>query len=498
MKYKRRNEKYRDAKARTKDWNEMTSRLTKEELKYETARCMDCGVPFCTSDTGCPISNVIPKWNELVFNDRWYDALQRLMMTNNFPEFTGRICPAPCNGACVLGINEDPVNIKSVECAIIDHGFEQGWIKPTPPAHRTGKTVAVIGSGPAGLAAADQLNKAGHLVTVYERSDRPGGLLMYGIPNMKLDEGIVKRRTDLLAAEGIEFICNTTVGEDITVSELKSQFDAVVFAVGSTIPRDLRIPGRELKNINFAMQLLHSNTKALLDDQLEDIRKNLAGKNVVVIGGGDTGNDCLGTSTRHGAKSVTNFELLPNPPNARPKDNPWPQWPRIFRVDYGHTEVATHYGKDPREYSILSKEFVGDEEGNVKGIKTVRVEWKRSDSGAWQMAEVPGSEEFFPADVVLLSMGFLGPEADNLEVQKTKRGTITTVDPNVYKVDKDDNVFAAGDCRRGQSLVVWGIQEGRQCAREVDEYLMGSTRLPGNGSVEQRNYKLLEELAEKV
>ncbi|KAF6063085.1 Pyridine nucleotide-disulfide oxidoreductase family protein [Candida albicans] len=261
---------------------------------------------------------------------------------------------------------------------------------------------------------------------------------------MKLDKGIVKRRTDLLAAEGIEFICNTTVGEDITVSELKSQFDAVVFAVGSTIPRDLRIPGRELKNINFAMQLLHSNTKALLDDQLEDIRKNLAGKNVVVIGGGDTGNDCLGTSTRHGAKSVTNFELLPNPPNARPKDNPWPQWPRIFRVDYGHTEVATHYGK---------------------------------------------TQENTP---------FYQRVSDNLEVQETKRGTITTVDPNVYKVDKDDNVFAAGDCRRGQSLVVWGIQEGRQCAREVDEYLMGSTRLPGNGSVEQRNYKLLEELAEKV
>ena len=498
MKYKRRNEKYREAKSRTKDWKEMTSRLTKEELKYETARCMDCGVPFCTSDTGCPISNVIPKWNELVFNDRWYDALQRLMMTNNFPEFTGRICPAPCNGACVLGINEDPVNIKSVECAIIDHGFEQGWIKPNPPSHRTGKTVAVIGSGPAGLAAADQLNKAGHSVTVYERSDRPGGLLMYGIPNMKLDKGIVKRRTDLLAAEGIEFVCNTTVGEDVTVSELKSQFDAVVFAVGSTIPRDLKIPGRELKNIGFAMQLLHSNTKALLEDQLEDIRKTLEGKNVVVIGGGDTGNDCLGTSTRHGAKSVTNFELLPHPPNARPKDNPWPQWPRIFRVDYGHTEVAAHYGKDPREYSILSKEFVGDEEGNVKGIKTVRVEWKRSDSGAWQMAEVPGSEEFFPADVVLLSMGFVGPESDNLEVEKTKRGTITTIDPNVYKVDRNDNVFAAGDCRRGQSLVVWGIQEGRQCAREVDEYLMGSTRLPGNGSVEQRNYKLLEELAEKI
>lgn len=498
MKYKRRNEKYRPATERSKDWKEMSSRLTKDELKHETARCMDCGVPFCTSDTGCPISNVIPKWNELVFQDRWYDAWQRLMMTNNFPEFTGRICPAPCNGACVLGINEDPVNIKSIECAIIDHAFEQGWVKPQPPTQRTGKTVAVIGSGPAGLAAADQLNKAGHLVTVFERSDRPGGLMMYGIPNMKLDKRLVKRRTDLMAAEGVEYRCNTTVGEDITVEELKSSYDAVVFAVGSTIPRDLKIPGRELTNIKFAMELLHSNTKALLDDNLEEIRKTLAGKHVVVIGGGDTGNDCLGTSTRHGAKSVTNFELLPTPPATRPKDNPWPQWPRIFRVDYGHTEVATHYGKDPREYSILSKEFVDDGEGNVKGIKTVRVEWKRSDSGAWQMAEVPGSEEFFPADVVLLSMGFVGPDADKLEVNKTKRGTIGTLDPNGYKVGSNDNVFAAGDCRRGQSLVVWGIQEGRQCAREVDNYLMGSTRLPGNGSIEQRNYKLLEEYAEKV
>ncbi|QRG37974.1 hypothetical protein FDK38_002363 [Candidozyma auris] len=498
MKYKRRNEKYRDAKTRTKDWNEMTSRLTKEELKYETARCMDCGVPFCTSDTGCPISNVIPKWNELVFKDRWYDALQRLMMTNNFPEFTGRICPAPCNGACVLGINEDPVNIKSVECAIIDHAFEQGWIKPTPPTHRTGMTVAIVGSGPAGLSAADQLNKAGHKVTVYERADRPGGLLMYGIPNMKLDKRLVKRRTDLLAAEGIEFVCNTTVGDDITVEELQSSNDAVIFAVGSTIPRDLSIPGRDLKNIDFAMKLLHSNTKALLENSLEEIRKQITGKHVIVIGGGDTGNDCLGTSTRHGAKSVTNFELLPTPPDARPKDNPWPQWPRVFRVDYGHSEVAAHYGKDPREYSILSKEFVGDDEGNVKGIKTVRVEWKRSDSGAWQMAEVPGSEEFFAADIVLLSMGFLGPETDKLQVSKTKRGTISTADPSGYKVSGQENLFAAGDCRRGQSLVVWGIQEGRQCAREVDNYLMGSTRLPGNGSVEQRNFKLLEEFAEKV
>ena len=498
MKYRRRNEKYRPPEVRTKDWNEMTSRLTKGELQHETARCMDCGVPFCTSDTGCPISNIIPKWNELVFKDRWYDALQRLMMTNNFPEFTGRICPAPCSGACVLGINDDPVNIKSVECAIIDHGFEQGWIKPNPPKHRTGKTVAVIGSGPSGLAAADQLNRAGHTVTVYERADRPGGLLMYGIPNMKLDKGIVKRRTDLLAAEGIQFVCNTTVGEDVALADLKAAHDAVIYAVGSTIPRDLCIPGRDLKNIDFAMNLLYSNTKALLDKNLEEVRKTIAGKHVVVIGGGDTGNDCLGTSTRHGAQSVTNFELLPTPPNNRPKDNPWPQWPRVFRVDYGHTEVATHYGKDPREYSILSKEFVGDGDGNVAGIKTVRVEWKCSDSGLWQMAEVPGSDKFFPADVVLLSMGFVGPETDKLDIGKTKRGTIPTCDPSGYRVSGTDNLFAAGDCRRGQSLVVWGIQEGRQCAREVDLYLMGSTRLPGNGSIEQRDFRLLENMAEKL
>lgn len=497
MKYKRRNEKYRPAKSRTSDWNEMTNRLESKELKHETARCMDCGVPFCTSDTGCPISNVIPKWNELIFQDRWYDALQRLLMTNNFPEFTGRICPAPCMGACTLGVIDDPVNIKSVECAIIDHGFQQGWIKPNPPTFSTGKTVAIIGSGPSGLAAADQLNRAGHKVKVYERSDRPGGLLMYGIPNMKLDKGVVKRRTDLMAAEGVEFICSTNIGEDITIDEIKETNDAVIFAVGSTIPRDLRIPGRALNNINFAMQLLSTNTKALLDNTLEDIKDQIKDKHVIVIGGGDTGNDCLGTSTRHGAKSVTNFELLPTPPNARPKDNPWPQWPRVMRIDYGHSEVSTHYGRDPREYSILSKEFIDDGEGNVKAIKTVRVEWKRSDSGAWQMAEVPGSEELFSADLVLLSMGFVGPEADKFDVNKTPRGTIATTDANGYKVGKD-NLFAAGDCRRGQSLVVWGIQEGRQCARQVDNYLMGSTRLPGNGSIEQRDFKLLEEYAEKV
>ncbi|KAF5100865.1 hypothetical protein D0Z03_000717 [Geotrichum reessii] len=488
--YKRRAEKYRKPADRTKDWAELSTRLTKEELTYQTARCMDCGVPFCQSDSGCPISNIIPKWNELVFQDRWYDALQRLLMTNNFPEFTGRICPAPCEGACVLGINEDPVGIKSVEAAIIDHGFEKGWIVPKPPTHRTGKTIAIIGSGPAGLACADQLNRAGHSVTVYERADRVGGLLMYGIPNMKLDKRIVDRRVNLLKDEGITFITNTNIGEDITVDELRTSNNALVFAAGSTIPRDLNIPGRSLGNIMFAMQLLKWNTQSLLDGDMEGVRDLLHGKNVVVIGGGDTGNDCIGTSVRHGAKSVVNFELLPKPPATRGKDNPWPQWPRIFRVDYGHSEVTAHYGKDPREYCILSKEFVGDENGNVKGIKTIRVEWKKSESGAWQMAEIPNSEEFFPADVVLLSMGFVGPEAQNLEVTRDGRGNIKTAGSG-YKVE--DNMFAAGDCRRGQSLVVWGIQEGRQCAREIDLYLEHSTRLPGNGSIQQRALKAAEE-----
>ncbi|ODQ68214.1 glutamate synthase [Nadsonia fulvescens var. elongata DSM 6958] len=496
MKYRRRGEKYREASSRTKDWEELSTRLTKEDLKYQTARCMDCGVPFCQSDSGCPISNIIPKWNELVFKDRWEEALQRLLMTNNFPEFTGRICPAPCEGACVLGINEDPVGIKSVEAAIIDHGWEMGWMKPRVPVNRSGKTVAVVGSGPAGLAAADQLNHAGHSVIVYERADRVGGLLMYGIPNMKLDKRVVDRRVQLMRDEGVKFVTSTTIGEDIQMEDLRATNDAVVIAVGSTIARDLKIPGRESNNIMYAMQLLKWNTSALLDNQgeLDDVRKLIEGKNVVVIGGGDTGNDCIGTSVRHGAKSVVNFELLPKPPATRAKDNPWPQWPRIFRVDYGHNEVAAHYGKDPREYCINAKEFVA-EEGNVKGIKTVRVEWKKSDTGAWQMSEVHGSEEFFPADLVLLSMGFIGPEAQELKIPRNNRGNVSTTTPASYRVE--NNVFTAGDCRRGQSLVVWGIQEGRQCAREVDLFLMGSTRLPGNGGIEVRDFKMLQELDHK-
>lgn len=458
MKYNRRAEKYRNPKTRTKDWAELSSRLNEDELKFQAARCMDCGVPFCQSDTGCPISNIIPKWNELVFQNQWQDALNRLLMTNNFPEFTGRVCPAPCEGACVLGINEDPVGIKSIECAIIDRGFEMGWMVPTPPKMRTGKNVAIVGSGPAGLAAADQLNRAGHSVTIYERADRIGGLLMYGIPNMKLDKRVVQRRVDLMAAEGVRFVTNCSIGPDdeVSLQSLRDSNDAVVIATGATVARDLKIPNRELEGIHYAMQFLHKNTKSLLDSELADGSYISAkDKHVVVIGGGDTGNDCIGTSVRHGAKSVTNFELLPQPPPERARDNPWPQWPRIYRVDYGHTEVKTHMGKDPREYCVMSKDFVGDDESHVRGINVHRVEWTKSATGGWDMKPVEGSEEFFPADLVLLSMGFLGPE-DRLMgtyVEKDKRSNIKTP-PGQYDTSIA-GVFAAGDCRRGQSLIVW-------------------------------------------
>ena len=457
MKYTRRSEKYRNIKTRTKDWAELSQRLNEDELKYQSARCMDCGVPFCQSDTGCPISNIIPKWTELVFQNQWKDALNRLLMTNNFPEFTGRVCPAPCEGACVLGINEDPVGIKSIECAIIDKGWENGWMIPNPPHERTGKHVAVIGSGPAGLASADQLNRAGHLVTVYERSDRIGGLLMYGIPNMKLDKRVVQRRVDFMAEEGVKFVPSTLVGpdQDISLDSLRESNDAVVISTGATVARDLKIPNRELEGIHYAMSFLHNNTKSLLDSELADGKYISAkGKHVVVIGGGDTGNDCIGTSLRHGAKSVTNFELLPQPPPERARDNPWPQWPRIYRVDYGHSEVKQHYGKDPREYCIMSKDFVGDDEGHVRGINVNRVEWTKSATGGWDMKTVEGSDEFFPADLVLLSMGFLGPEEKLIaDIEKDSRKNVKTP-AGLYNTNMPD-VFAAGDCRRGQSLIVW-------------------------------------------
>ncbi|KAF9584972.1 glutamate synthase [NADH] [Lunasporangiospora selenospora] len=493
MKYKRRGDGYRNPKKRTKDYKEITARLSDDELKVQAARCMDCGIPFCQSNsTGCPIGNIIPKWNDLVFKDQWQDALNRLMMTNNFPEFTGRVCPAPCEGSCVLGINELPVAIKSIECAIIDRGFEMGWIKAKPPMMRTGKKVAIIGAGPAGLAAADQLNKAGHSVVVYDRNDRIGGLLMYGIPNMKLDKDIVQRRVDLMAAEGVKFVVNAHVGVTHDVARIRYENDALILAMGATWPRDLQIPNRNLDGIHFAMEFLQLNTQSLLDSDLNDGKYISAkGKHVIVIGGGDTGCDCIATSMRHGAASIVNLELLPQPPATRAKDNPWPQFPKVFKQDYGHSEVQAHFGRDPREYSIVTKEFVSDGHGKLKGLNTIRVEWTQDPTTEkWSMKEVSGTEQFFQADLVFLSLGFLGPEIELLKtlgVKVDKRSNIETTSGSYQTSVR--GVFGAGDCRRGQSLIVWGINEGRQCAREVDEYLVGNTLLPVSGGIQQRSLK---------
>ena len=467
---------------RINDYNEVYTVAEEGPLREQAARCMDCGVPFCQSATGCPIDNLIPEWNDLIYQGRWKEAIERLHKTNNFPEFTGRACPAPCEGACVLGITDPAVSIKNIENAIIDRAFSEGWVRANPPANRTGKRVAVIGSGPAGLAAADQLNKVGHSVTVYERADRIGGLLMYGIPNMKLDKGVVQRRLDLLAAEGVAFVTGADVGRNVDPKQLLADNDAVLLSTGATKPRDLPIPGRDLKGVHFAMEFLGKNTKSLLDSAHSDNAYISAkGKKVVVIGGGDTGTDCIGTSLRHGCTQLVNFELMDRPPVDRADDNPWPQWPRIYRVDYGHEEAKEKFGGDPRVYNILSKEFIDDGQGNVKGIKAVKVQWTKVD-GRMQMQEVAGSEHIVEADLVLLAMGFLGPEnyvAELLGVKPDQRsnyaaehGKFTTNVPGVY---------AAGDCRRGQSLVVWAINEGRGAARSIDIYLQGSSILPAPG-----------------
>ncbi|PWN39322.1 putative glutamate synthase [Ceraceosorus guamensis] len=495
MKYKRLGEQYRAPTKRVKDFKELSVRLTDSELKQQTARCMDCGVPFCQSDTGCPISNVIPKWNDLVFKGQWKDALNRLLMTNNFPEFTGRVCPAPCEGACVLGITEQPVGIKSVEAAIIDKGWTEGWIKPQPPAVRTGKTVAVVGSGPAGLACADQLNRAGHSVTVYERADRLGGLLMYGIPNMKLDKGVVDRRIKLMADEGVQFVAGCNVGVDVDPAALRAQNDALVYATGATWPRDLPIEGREANGIHFAMEFLTQNTKSLLDSGLEDGRFISAqGKSVVVIGGGDTGNDCIGTSVRHGAKSVINLELLPRPPDERDSSCPWPMWPRIHRTDYGHTEVMDQWHADPRRFSTTTTRFEKDEEGNLVALHTQEVAWSKDKAGKWAMNKVEGTEQRIECQLVLLALGFLSPEKkafEALNVDVDGRSNIKADDQKgklPYKTNVE-GVWACGDARRGQSLIVWGIQEGRACAAALDKELEGQTRLPWAGGIAKRDFQ---------
>ena len=485
--YPRRPVPYRDPVERIADFGEIFTHPPEEHLKRQGARCMDCGVPFCQSATGCPIDNLIPEWNDLVYHGRWRDALDRLHKTNNFPEFTGRTCPAPCEGACVLGITDPPVTIKNIENAIIDRGFAEGWVRPEPPPSRTGKQVAIIGSGPSGLAAAAQLNKVGHTITVYERSDRIGGLLMYGIPNMKLDKGVVERRINLLREEGVRFVTSADVGNQSSANyvdpkELLDENDALLLATGATRPNDLPINGRGLPGIHFAMEFLTANTKSLLDSRHSDGKYISAkDKDVIVIGGGDTGTDCIGTSIRHGCKSLVNFELLPKPPKDRAPDNPWPQWPKIYRTDYGHQEVAARFGDDPRTFCVMSKEFVGDEQGNVAGIRTVQVEWYKVE-GQWKLKELSGTDKFWPAQLVLLAMGFKGPEQYVSELLKIEHDPRTNYKATHGKFATSmPKVFAAGDCRRGQSLVVWAINEGRGAARAIDEFLMGASDLPAPG-----------------
>jgi glutamate synthase (NADPH/NADH) small chain len=499
--YERNPEPYRKPLDRVLDWGELNPvpgdamYHSEVERKVQAARCMDCGTPFCQTHTGCPVNNLIPEWNNLVYNDQWRDAIDRLHKTNNFPEFTGRVCPAPCEGSCVAGLVDGPVTIKNIEYSIVDRAFREGYIQPRIPKERTGMTVAIVGSGPAGLAAADQLNQMGHKVTVFERADRIGGLLMYGIPNMKLEKDTVDRRVNLLREEGIEFVTNADIGKNVDVNELRANYDALTLTLGSTKPRDLPVPGRELNGVHFAMEFLTKNQKKLLltkEGKLEsqwdkspDNWLTAEGKDVIVIGGGDTGTDCIGTSMRHRCKSVVNFELMPQPPMERAPENPWPQWPRVFGVDYGHAEVMAVFGKDPRTYSVMTKEFIGDSDGNVKALVTQDVEITAKGPKA-----IEGSEREWPADLVVLSMGFVSPE----EYVSVELGLDLDQRNNIHAIYGDyrtsvEGVFAGGDCRRGQSLVVWAINEGRGVADACDQYLMqkkleeSSSSYEGSGGV---------------
>ena len=466
-------EPYRPAKSRVLDFKEIYTDHDDKLLNTQAARCMNCGVPFCQSGEGCPVYNLIPEWNDLVYNEQWEDAFDRLFKTNNFPEVTGRVCPAVCEGACVLGITETPVAIKNLEFAIADKGIKSGWLKPKVPEVRTNRKIAIVGSGPAGLSAAQQLNSVGHSVEVYERSDRIGGLMMYGIPNMKLDKSILDMRIEIMEKEGIVFHTNTDIGapNSPSLENLINENDSVLLTTGATKPRDLAIPGRDGDGVHFAMEFLGKNTKSLLDSKLKNNNFISAkGKNVIVIGGGDTGNDCLGTSLRHKCKSLLNFEIMPELPKDRADNNPWPLFPRIHKVDYGHEESIEVLGKDPREYSISGKEFLRDDSGKLIGIKTIMV-----DSA---FKEIKGTEKTWKADLILLAMGFLGPENyinQEVDIDLDERSNFKA-DHNIHKTSHP-KVFAAGDCRRGQSLVVWAINEGRAAAREIDKELMGSTAL---------------------
>jgi glutamate synthase (NADPH) small chain len=461
----------RPVEERVRDWREVYLPVVPADLQLQGARCMDCGIPFCHE--GCPLGNLIPDWNDLVYRDRWHTAIDRLHATNNFPEFTGRLCPAPCEGSCVLGINDDPVTIKDIEVSIIDRAYEEGWVTPQPPETRTYKKVAVVGSGPAGLAAADQLNRAGHSVTVFERSDRIGGLLRYGIPEFKMEKRVLDRRLSLMEAEGVIFRPGIDIGRDVPVARLKSDYDAVLLAAGAGQPRDLPVPGRELKGIHFAMEYLTLQNRRNEGDPVPDEAFITAeGKHVIIIGGGDTGADCLGTAHRQRAKSVTQLELLPMPPKERAPENPWPQWPHVFRVSTAHEEGGE------RLFSVSTQRFSGDAEGRVRALHAVKVEMVKKD-GRVSFQPIPGSEFEIPADLVLLAMGFVGPErgplVDDFGLQLTDRGNVWRDERWMTSVP---GVFTAGDMQRGQSLIVWAIAEGRSAARAIDYYLMGESALP--------------------
>ncbi len=486
MEYRREVPTNKDPLERIKDWDEFQLRMSEDEVQTQGSRCMDCGIPFCHTGgllissmaTGCPINNLIPEWNDLVFQGLWHEALERLHRTNNFPEFTGRVCPAPCESSCTLGDNH-AVTIKNIELSIIEHGWMQGWITPCVPKVRTGKKVAIIGSGPTGLAAAAQLNKVGHSVTVFERAELPGGLLMYGIPNMKLDKKeVVLRRIKLLEAEGITFICNASIGSNaFPVAKLRKEFDAIILATGATVPRDLPIEGRSLTGIHFAVDFLSDNTKAILNSTSEyTLAKD---KDVVIIGGGDTGTDCVATALRHGCHSVVQLEIMSRSPLSRAADNPWPERPKIHKVDYGHEEATAKFGTDPRTYLTTATKFEGDDEGNVVSVHTVEVSWGKNDKGQVVPIPVSGTEQVRPAGLVLLAMGFVGPETSLLDALALERDSRGNAKAEFEKYTTNiSGVFAAGDCRRGQSLIVWAINEGRGVARECDRFLMGKTELP--------------------
>ncbi|MGB1980514.1 MAG: glutamate synthase subunit beta [Flavobacteriaceae bacterium] len=459
-----------DPKERIQNYNEFTLAPHDTQLQDQGARCMDCGVPFCHS--GCPLGNLIPDFNDAVYKNEWEKALHILHSTNNFPEFTGRLCPAPCEEACVLGIINPPVSIELIEKYIVERGFKEGWIKPQPPSQRTGKAVAIVGSGPAGLAAAQQLNRAGHTVTVFERDNKAGGLLRYGIPDFKMEKNVIDRRLKVLEAEGISFKCNVEIGKTITAEQLEADFDAVILCTGATIKRELPIPGADLEGVVQAMDFLPHNNKAVDGQHQRDPKYLAKDRNVIVIGGGDTGSDCIGTSNRHGAKSVTNFEIMPKPQEGRSEENPWPYWPFKLKTSSSHKE-GSH-----REWSILTKEFINDGKGHIKALKTVEVMWKKIPGERPKLVERKGSEKEWPCDLALLALGFTGPEKslpEQFGLPLDERGNI--LGKKSYQTEKA-HVFTAGDCRRGQSLIVWAISEGREAAHQVDTYLMGTSSLP--------------------